>query len=316
MIILKTAMIILICFAVLLLLYLLMIMPRILGRPKKKPYLGVYYAHRGLHDNRTDAPENSMPAFRKAVEAGYGIELDVQLTKDGIPVIFHDFTLDRICGVSGKPGDFTYEELRKLTLLQTEEKIPSLQEFLEMVGGSVPLIIELKIEWTDLSLCPIVQKMLDGYQGVYCIESFNPLALLWYRRHYKEVMRGQLSTNFRYDGNYKSLLHFFLTHLLMNWATSPDFIAYNCRFKGEPGRRICRKLYKNLAVAWTVKDQKQLESLEKDFDLFIFDGFIPETSKKSLKNGSSRNPFSEEDFSDGNLSDRNFSDRKKEKVGA
>ena len=114
------------------LLYLFMIMPRILGRPKRKPYLGVYYAHRGLHDNRTSAPENSMPAFRKAVEAGYGIELDVQLTKDGIPVIFHDFTLERICGVSGKPGDYTFEELQEMKLLQTEEKIPSLQEFLEM----------------------------------------------------------------------------------------------------------------------------------------------------------------------------------------
>jgi glycerophosphoryl diester phosphodiesterase len=231
----------------------------------------------------------------------------VQLTKDGVPVIFHDFTLERICGVSGKPGDFTYEELRKLTLLQTEEKIPSLQEFLQMVDGKVPLIIELKIEWTDLSLCPTVQKMLAGYHGVYCIESFNPLALLWYRRHHKEVMRGQLSTNFRHDGNYNNILHFFLTHLLMNWATSPDFIAYNCRFKEEPGRRICRRLYKNLAVAWTVKDQKQLESLEKDFDLFIFESFIPEVSKHSLKNISEEKTIS---------SQKIFSEEKKEKVGA
>lgn len=307
MIVLKSAMIIIVCCGVLFLIYLLMIMPRVFGRPKRMPYLGVYYAHRGLHDNRTNAPENSMPAFRKAVEAGYGIELDVQLSKDGVPVIFHDFTLERICGVSGKPGDFTYEELRKMMLLHTEEKIPSLQEVLKMVDGKVPLIIELKIEWTDLSLCPVVQKMLAGYHGVYCIESFNPLALLWYRRHHKEVMRGQLSTNFRHDGNYKNLFHFFLTHLLMNWATSPDFIAYNCRFKEEPGRRICRKLYKNLAVAWTVKDQKQLESLENDFDLFIFDSFIPENSKHFLKNISGEKEISPKKI---------FSEEKKEKVGA
>ena len=129
-------------------------------------------------------------------------------------------------------------------------------------------------------------------------------------------MRGQLSTNFRHDGNYKSLLHFFLTHLLMNWATRPDFIAYNCCFKKELGRRICRKLYKNLAVAWTVKNQGQLESLKKDFDLFIFDSFIPERSKYPLKNASSQNLFSNETASDGDLPDRNFSGRKKEKVGA
>lgn len=266
----------------LLLLYLLMIMPRIFRKPKKSPYMGVYYAHRGLHDNHAGIPENSMTAFRRAVEAGYGIELDVQLTKDGIPVIFHDFTLERMCGVSGKMEALTYEQLQQLTLLHTEEKIPTLKEFLDMVAGQVPLIVELKIEWTNLALCPVVQKMLSEYQGTYCIESFNPLALLWYRRHCREVMRGQLSTNFRRDGNYKNMLYFVLTHLLTNWATSPDFIAYNCQFKEEPGRRICRKLYKNLAVAWTVRNQKQLESLKRDFDLFIFESFIPKDVKANV----------------------------------
>ena len=264
-------------------LYLFLIMPRILGKPKKCPHMVEFYAHRGLHDNDALVPENSMPAFRRAVEAGYGIELDVQLTKDGIPVVFHDFTLERMCGVSGKIADSTYEELQRLSLLQTKEKIPTLKEVLALVAGQVPLIVELKIEWMDLSLCPVVQKILTGYKGIYCIESFNPLALLWYRRYHKEVMRGQLSTNFRLDGNYKNIFYFFLTHLLTNFATSPDFIAYNCQFKKEPGRRICRKLYKNMSVAWTVKSQKQLESLEKDFDLFIFDSFIPKDTKFNLR---------------------------------
>ena len=78
------------------LLYLIMIMPRMIRRPSRKPYLGVYYAHRGLHNNASEAPENSMAAFKKAVDAGYGIECDIQLSKDGVPVIFHDFTLARI----------------------------------------------------------------------------------------------------------------------------------------------------------------------------------------------------------------------------
>lgn len=265
-------------------LYLFMIMPRILRKPGKSPHMGFLYAHRGLHDNEGAVPENSMEAFRRAVEAGYGIELDVQLTKDGVPVIFHDFTLERMCGVPGRVDTTDYEQLRKLSLLQTEEKIPTLEEFLKMVDGRVPLIVELKIEWTDLSLCPAVQKMLAEYKGVYCIESFNPLALLWYRRHHKNIMRGQLSTNFMQEGSGKNLFHFLLAHLLMNWVSSPDFIAYNCRFKKEPGLRICRKLYGNLAVAWTVKSQKQLESLKKDFDLFIFDSFIPNDTKTSAKN--------------------------------
>lgn len=265
-----------ICAAALVILYLLMIMPRMLKKPNRQPHMGVLYAHRGLHDKQSGVPENSMTAFCRAVEAGYGIELDVQLTKDGIPVIFHDFTLERMCGVSGKIEALTYEELQLLSLGQTTEKIPALKEFLDMAAGKVPLIVELKIESLNLSLCPAVHKLLAGYQGVYCIESFNPLALIWYRRYHKEVMRGQLSTNFRRDGNYKSVLHFALSHLLMNWVTKPDFIAYNCLFQQEFGRRLCRKLYKNLAVAWTVRSQEQLDSLRQDFDLFIFEGFLPE----------------------------------------
>lgn len=263
------------------LLYLFMIMPRIWKSPKRTPHMGVYYAHRGLFDNDAEIPENSMKAFERAVAGGYGIELDVQLTKDGIPIIFHDFTLERMCGVSGKPENMTYAQLQELYLLETQEKIPRLKDFLDMVDGRVPLIIELKIEWMNMSLCSAVQNLLEDYKGVYCIESFNPLALLWYRRNYKEVMRGQLSTDFKRDGNYRNLLLFLLTHLLTNCATRPDFIAYNHRFKREPGRRICRKLYKNLAVAWTVKNQKQLESLKKDFDLFIFESFLPEDTKCS-----------------------------------
>lgn len=272
---------IVICSIVTAALYLFMIMPRIWGSPKKAPHMGVYYAHRGLFDNKASIPENSMKAFKRAVEAGYGIELDVQLTKDGVPVIFHDFTLERMCGVGGKLENMTYEQLQRLSLLQTQEKIPKLQEVLDMVAGQVPLIIELKIEWTNLALCPALHSLLKDYKGVYCIESFNPLALLWYRRNHSEIMRGQLSTNFRIDGNYKNLLYFFLTHLLTNCVTRPDFIAYNCRFKTEPGRRICRRFYKNLAVAWTVRSQKQLDSLKKDFDLFIFESFIPQNTEYS-----------------------------------
>lgn len=276
MMILKLIELIAICMVVLAALYMIMIMPHMSKKPNCWRHMGVLYAHRGLYDNQNAIPENSMTAFRRAVEAGYGIELDVQLTKDGVPVIFHDFTLERMCGISGKINALTYEELQSLSLGQTAEKIPTLKEFLDMVSGKVPLIVELKIEWLDLSLCPAVHKLLAKYRGVYCIESFNPLALLWYRRHHKEVMRGQLSTNFRRDGNYKNVLHFFLSHLLMNWVSKPDFIAYNCLFKKEPARRICRKLYKNPAAAWTVRSQEQLESLRKDFDLFIFENFIPE----------------------------------------
>ena len=230
----------------------------------------------GLHDNATEAPENSMAAVRKAVEAGYGIELDVQLTKDYVPVVFHDFTLTRVCGAEGKVIDYTYEELQQFHLCQSGETIPRFQDFLQMVDGKVPLIVELKIEWMDVSVCPIVDALLRRYKGVYCIESFNPLALFWYRRHHNTVMRGQLSDAFLQEEGLKGFLYFALEHMLLNFATKPDFIAYNHKYYWTLSRQICKKLYRGLAVAWTIKSQQELEARRKDFDLFIFDSFVPE----------------------------------------
>ena len=149
--------------AVLVVLYLLMIMPRLTNRRERKKFLNVYYAHRGLHDNETDAPENSMSAFRRAVEAGYGIELDVQVTKDKIPVVFHDFTLQRVCGQEGKVCDYTYEELQKFRLCKSSETIPLFEDVLKLVAGKVPLIVELKVEFTDLSVCKKADALLLKY---------------------------------------------------------------------------------------------------------------------------------------------------------
>lgn len=262
--------------AIVIVLYLLAIMPRMTHKPDKIPFWGVLYAHRGLHDNESDAPENSMKAFEKAVEAGYGIELDVQLSKDKVPVVFHDFTLERVCGVKGKIYDYTYEELQQFRLCKSEEKIPRFEDFLKMVDGRTPLIVEYKMEWMDASVCPLADEILRKYRGIYCIESFNPLALLWYRKHHSEVMRGQLSDAFLQEEGMKGLLYFALEHMLLNFATKPDFIAYNHKYYWTLSRQICRKLYRNLAVAWTIRSQGELEARRKDFDLFIFDSFIPE----------------------------------------
>lgn len=267
--------IILITAAVLTVLYFLAIMPRMSHKKSRAEFFGVFYAHRGLHDNETKAPENSMAAFRKAVKAGYGIEMDVQLTKDKVPVVFHDFTLKRVCGQEGKVCDYTYEELQKFTLCKSEERIPRFQDVLQLVSGRVPLIIELKIEWMDVMVCPVADQLLREYQGLYCIESFNPLALLWYRRYHNEVVRGQLSDGFLKSGEFQGPLYWFLQNLLLNWMTKPDFIAYNHKYADTVSRKLCKNLYKNLSVAWTIKSQQELEAARKSFDLIIFDSFIP-----------------------------------------
>lgn len=257
------------------LVYLAAVMPRMLNCPDMDLFRKKYFAHRGLHDNAGEAPENSMEAFRRAVEAGYGIELDVHVTKDGIPVIFHDFKLDRMCGVPGELEKHTYAELQRYTLTDSGERIPKLEDFLRMVDGRVPLIVEIKGEKADVSFCGVIDRMLRGYGGAYCIESFNPMVLWWFRRHHNDVARGQLASNFRMDGGYRNILYFFMTHLMLNFFTKPDFIAYNHEFREEPGRRICKRLFGRPSAAWTVRSRSELDKLRGEFDVFIFEGFLP-----------------------------------------
>lgn len=267
--------IIVICILILAVLYLLMIMPRMAGKPDTATFTKWLYAHRGLHDNRTDAPENSLRAFQKAVEAGFGIEMDIQMTKDHVPVVFHDFTLKRICNADGKIADYTFEELQQFHLCDSDQKIPKFEDVLKLVDGKVPLIVELKIEALDTSICPAGDKLLSAYKGMYCIESFNPLGVFWYRRHRKEIVRGQLSDAFLKEGEYRGVLYFLLQNLVFNFLTKPDFIAYHHKYPEILSRRICRGLYHNTAAAWTIKSQKELDAARKNFDIFIFDSFMP-----------------------------------------
>lgn len=131
----------LIVLATLVLLYLFLVAPRMFKRADRTPFMNVHYAHRGLFDNDSNAPENSLAAFKKAVEAGYGIELDVQLSKDKKLVVFHDATLKRMCGVDGKVWEYTLEELKKFHLKNSKEQIPTFEEFLQVVDGKVPFIL-------------------------------------------------------------------------------------------------------------------------------------------------------------------------------
>lgn len=235
-----------------------------------------YYAHRGLHDNRADAPENSLRAFGRAVEAGYGIELDVQLTKDKVPVVFHDDDLKRLCGQEKRVEDLRYEDLRRYRILGTDQSIPRLADVLNTIDGHVPLIIEYKLKSTDASVCVYADRVLKEYKGKYCIESFHPFVLLWYRHNRPDVIRGMLSTNYsRVPKGQKRLFHFLSRHLLFNFFTKPDFIAYDCNVKKAVSRDICRNLFHCCMVAWTVRGQEEKEELKQSYDWFIFEGFHP-----------------------------------------
>lgn len=257
-------------------LYLFFIMPKIFNRPDFKPFLNTYYAHRGLHSE--EAPENSIKAFQLAVDNNYGIELDVQLTRDEIPVVFHDYSLKRMCKIDKNIEDLTYEELQVLRLKDSHEKIPRLVDVLNLVNDKVPLIIELKARAeTDFRLLSEKTcEVLDEYKGTYCIESFNPYVLLWFKRFRPSVIRGQLSTDY-VKNNFKgdSTTNLLLTYLCLNFQTKPDFIAYNHKFKQNISYKVCRYLYRTMTVAYTIKSQDELNKSKDDFHLFIFENFHP-----------------------------------------
>ena len=253
--------------------YLFAIMPR-LGRRANK-MKGVFYAHRGLHNKKNGVPENSMTAFKKAVNAGYGIELDIQLTRDDEVVVFHDFDLKRICGVEGELSDYTYEELQSFAISGTKERIPKFDEVLKAVDGKVPLLIEMKYKGLHSRICERADEYLRDYRGEYVIESFHPKALWWYRRHRPEICRGQLSMNFqRQEGDYR-MPQLAARALLFNFLSRPDFIAYDIRDRKAVSKNICRKLFGCPCAAWTVRSGKQLEAARANYDAFIFEGFFP-----------------------------------------
>ncbi|MCR4611379.1 MAG: glycerophosphodiester phosphodiesterase [Lachnospiraceae bacterium] len=258
--------------------YLLMIMPNMTGRSRFAGFKKWLYAHRGLHDNESDAPENSLKAFAKAVDKGFGIELDVQMTKDGKIVVCHDFDLKRVCGVNKKIKNMTYDEISKYNILDSDSKIPLFSEVLEEVAGKVPLIIEYKLPSFDTSICEIVDEMLSDYKGIYMVESFHPMAVWWYKKNRPAIIRGILSSDYLLSGGTDGTPKFILSmskNLLFNFIVKPDFVAYDCRYFSNPSRQLCKKLYRTPSVAWTIKSQRELDAREKDYDIFIFEGFTP-----------------------------------------
>ncbi|MBQ8833844.1 MAG: glycerophosphodiester phosphodiesterase [Oscillospiraceae bacterium] len=260
---------------VLLVLYILAVRCRS-GHPDLKKLQGWAYAHRGLHGN--GLPENSMAAFRAALEGGCGIELDVHLLKDGNLAVIHDSLLKRTTGAEGKIEDLTTTDLQNYRLEGTAETIPTFRQVLDLYAGKAPLIVELKpIGGNHAALAETACKMLDSYKGVYCIESFDPRCVYWLKKNRPDIIRGQLSENFLKTGQTMPLwLRFALTHNLLNFLTVPDFIAYKFEHRNQtPSNALCRKLWKAQGVSWTLRSKADYDTAVKEGWLPIFEKFIP-----------------------------------------
>lgn len=234
------------------------------------------YAHRGLHGE--GVPENSMEAFRLALEGGYGIELDVHLMADGSLAVIHDASLKRTAGADVQIEDLTLADLPQYRLEGTQESIPLFEDVLKLFDGKAPMIIELKAERGNHgALAEAVCKALEGYKGLYCIESFDPRVTYWLRKNRPQICRGQLAENFFADQQVelKWYLKLILGNQLENFVILPDFMAYNFAHRKHPGVWIARKIWGVQPVAWTIRSKEEYNAAIKEGWIPIFEGFKP-----------------------------------------
>lgn len=245
------------------------------GHPALNALQGWSYAHRGLHSE--DCPENSMAAFRKALESGYGIELDIHLLRDGNLAVIHDSSLKRTAGADIRIEDLCTEDLKHYKLGHTEETIPEFQQVLDLFSGKAPLIVELKSAGNNYAaLTEAACNLLSSYTGPYCLESFDPRCIGWLRKHRPELIRGQLAENFlRSKGPLPLVLKGIMTFQIANFLTLPDFVAYKFSDRKNLGNLLARKLWKAQGVSWTLKTQEEYETAVKEGWLPIFENFQP-----------------------------------------
>ncbi len=230
-------------------------------------------AHRGLHDARF--PENSLPAFENAIEHNYNIEMDTQVTKDGVVVVFHDANLKRVCGVDRNLKDCTLEELKTYRLLGTEYTIPTMREFLDAVDGRTGILCEIKgTNPFNHTIERETIKAIEGYEGNIVLQSFNFEAVKYAKKHCSLPV-GELCTWASLDG--KKARWFPTNFMGKMWIckiTHPDFIAYDVKAVDRtlsPNKYILKWAKKLPVLFWTVNSEEKIEDAQKYANNIIFE---------------------------------------------
>lgn len=260
-------------------LYIFLTLPRVFDSANMD-LLATDYAHRGLHNDVI--PENSLAAYSNAIDNGYGIEIDVQLSSDGEIFVFHDPTATRMCGVEKKLSEMTANEIKQLRLRGTDEHIPTLAEVLSLVDGSVPLLIEVKYYAETTKLCELLAETLDSYYGSFAIQSFDPRVLRYFKKHRPRFARGQLVAKMSKrskpsENDMKNpLISFLLNHLLLNVLSRPDFISIQINHTRELGFVLATEVFKAKAFIWTVKTNKQYSFFKRQGYFSIFENIKPD----------------------------------------
>jgi len=242
-------------------------------------FFGLNCAHRGLHTENQQVAENSVSAFAAARKSNYGAEIDVQLSKDGKVVVFHDDNLKRVCGVDKRVCSMNWQELSELALFKTGERIALLSEVVEILG-EMPVIVEIKSAGANNSrLCSETLKIMRSGGINWCMESFDPRICAWFRKNAPDVLRGQLSCRPRDFEGIPKPYAFLLGNLFCNFMSRPHFVAYRDYSRRPMLVCLCHAM-KPMRVVWTVRPDSDIERCEKENDAVIFEYYEPKPRYK------------------------------------
>lgn len=241
-------------------------------------------AHRGLHDAAKGIVENTAPAFAAAIAKGYGIECDLRAADGGMPIVFHDDTLERLVAGSGPVGRLKPADLKTLRHKFSDQPIMAYADLLEMVAGKVPLLVEVKGEWEPPNL-EYLRQIADiswRYRGPLALMSFDPAIVTALGALAPGVPRGIISGVYRNDdpeGWWGNVLtperQERLTHLLESRAAAPDFYAYDVKALPTPVTRFIREVLGVPLLTWTVRSEDDRARAKQWADAPIFEGFEP-----------------------------------------
>lgn len=231
-------------------------------------------AHRGLYTTDQVVPENSLLAFKRALEKDYAIECDINMLKDGTVVVFHDYDLNRVLNDPRHIDDLDYLEIKKMKLFGTNETIPTLNQLLNLVKGRKPILIELKPHGNVKELCHKTMDILKSYNGQYALFSFHPKVVSVLKKHYPHVIRGQIAEYFTQQKEMSKLQKYLMKTMFFNRFTKPDFISYGIH--DLPNKYVDKYKRKGLTIiSYQARSQKAFDHVKSYYDNVVFEHFEP-----------------------------------------
>jgi glycerophosphoryl diester phosphodiesterase len=230
------------------------------------------FAHRGLHDEAR--PENSLSAIEAAIQHGFPVEIDVQVSADGRAVVFHDWNLLRLTGFNAFVKKMSSSEIAELRLVGGSERVPLLEDVLDLIRGRQAVIIEIKNRKRPCALEQAVLGLLRNYQGDVAIHSFNPFSLGWFRRNLPRLCRGQISCSFDTDdmAGWKKII---LAHYGMNWISRPHFISHHWKQLPAVVPALLHRIVRIPLLTWTVRSAGEQAGALRHADNVFFEGYLP-----------------------------------------